>query len=176
MKKPEDFKILVACEESQAVTIEFRKRGFKAFSCDIQDCSGGYPEWHFKQDIFKVTECGIVLNQSGQWIEIDKWDMMIAFPPCTHLAVSGAAWFEEKRKDGRQQEAIEFVKALMLAPIEKIAIENLKRIADATGRAVSGTSPIKGRVLRVLVGVQKNDADRTEIKKYLPADKVDVPF
>ena len=59
---------------------------------------------------------------------------------------------------------------------KKIAIENVKRIADATGRAVSGTSPLKGRVLRVLVGVQKNDADRTEIKKYLPADKVDVPF
>lgn len=124
MKKQEDFKILVACEESQAVTIEFRKRGFHAFSCDIQDCSGGYPEWHFKQDVFKVIEGGIVLNQIGQWIEIDKWDVMIAFPPCTHLAVSGAAWFEEKRKDGRQQEGIDFFMKIANAPIERIAIEN----------------------------------------------------
>ena len=59
---------------------------------------------------------------------------------------------------------------------KNIAMQNIKRIADATGRAVSATSPLKGRVLRVLVGVQKNDADRTEIKKYLPADKVDLPF
>jgi ribosomal protein L24 len=62
-------------------------------------------------------------------------------------------------------------------PLTKnIAMQNIKRIADATGRAVSATSPLKGRVLRVLIGVQKNDADRTEIKKYLPADKVDLPF
>lgn len=59
---------------------------------------------------------------------------------------------------------------------KNIAMQNIKRIADATGRAVSATSPLKGRVLRVLVGVQKNDAERTEIKKYLPADKVDLPF
>lgn len=62
------------------------------------------------------------------------------------------------------------------ATTANIAKQNIKRIADATGRAVSATSPLKGRVLRVLVGVQKNDADRTEIKKYLPADKVDLPF
>lgn len=59
---------------------------------------------------------------------------------------------------------------------KNIAMQNIKRIADATGRAVSATSPLKGRVLRILVGVQKNDAERTEIKKYLPADKVDLPF
>jgi len=103
-------KILIACEESQAVCIEFRKKGHEAFSCDIQDCSGNYPEWHIKGDVIEQLNKG--------------WDMMIAFPPCTHLAVSGAAWFEEKRKDGRQQQGIEFFMQMVNAPIDKIAIEN----------------------------------------------------
>jgi len=103
-------RILIACEESQAVTIEFRKLGFEAFSCDIQEQSGGYPDWHFKQDIFEVINLG--------------WDCMIAFPPCTHLAVSGAAWFEQKRKDGRQQEGIDFFLKIANADIKHIAIEN----------------------------------------------------
>lgn len=103
-------KILVACEESQAVTIELRKLGHIAFSCDILDCSGGYPEWHIKDDVIKV------INQD--------WDMMIAFPPCTHLAVSGARWFKEKIADGRQQQGIDFFMQMINAPIEKIAVEN----------------------------------------------------
>jgi len=101
-------RVLLACEESQAVCIEFRKLGHEAFSCDILPCSGGHPEWHIQGDVIKV------LN--------DGWDMMIAFPPCTHLAVSGARWFKHKEKE--QAEALEFVKALMNAPIKKIAIEN----------------------------------------------------
>ena len=104
-------KILVACEESQAVTIELRKLGHEAYSNDILECSGGHPEWHIQGDAIKEAYSG-------------KYDMMIAFPPCTHLAVSGAAWFEEKRKDGRQQEGIDFFMSLMKAPIEKICIEN----------------------------------------------------
>ena len=103
-------KVLLACEESQAVCKEFRKRGHEAYSCDILDQSGGHPEWHIKGDVLEVIN--------------DGWDMMIAFPPCTHLAVSGAAWFEEKRKDGRQQEGIDFFMEMVNAPIEKIAIEN----------------------------------------------------
>jgi len=87
-------KVLIACEESQAVCIEFRKRGHEAYSCDIQECSGGHPEWHIQ---------GNVLEQLEKY-----WDMVIAFPPCTHLCVSGARWFEEKRKDGRQQQGIDF--------------------------------------------------------------------
>ena len=77
-------KILVACEESQAVTIEFRKLGHEAYSCDIELCSGGHPEWHLQQDVIPLLK--------------EKWDMIIAFPPCTDLAVSGAAWFEQKKK------------------------------------------------------------------------------
>lgn len=104
-------KILLACEESQAVCIEFRKRGHEAYSCDILPCSGGHPEWHIQEDVLKV-------------IHSQHWDMMIAFPPCTHLAVSGAAWFEQKRKDGRQQQGIDFFMQIVNAPIERIAIEN----------------------------------------------------
>jgi len=103
-------KILIACEESQAVCIAFRGKGHEAFSCDIQECSGGYPEWHINHDVLEVINEG--------------WDMMIAFPPCTHLATSGAAWFEEKRKDGRQQQGIDFFMKMVNAPINKIAIEN----------------------------------------------------
>ena len=103
-------KILIGCEESQAVTKEFRKLGHEAYSCDLLDCSGGHPEWHIKKDIFEIV------NQD--------WDMMIAFPPCTDLAVSGARHFERKQKDGSQQNSIEFFMALINAPIDKIAIEN----------------------------------------------------
>lgn len=103
-------KILVACEESQAVTIELRKLGHEAYSCDIQECSGGYEAWHIHGDVLK---------------ELKKdWDMIIAFPPCTHLAVSGAAWFEEKRKDGRQQEGIDFFMKFTDTDCEKVVIEN----------------------------------------------------
>lgn len=101
-------KILLACEESQAVCIEFRKLGHEAYSCDLLDCSGGHPEWHIKGDVLEYLE---------------GWDMMIAFPPCTHLAVSGARWFKEKRKDGRQQKAINFFLALVNAPIRNISVE-----------------------------------------------------
>lgn len=87
-------KILIACEESQAVTKEFRKLGFEAYSCDLLPCSGGHPEWHLQQDVTQL------LNE--------KWDLIIAFPPCTDLAVSGSRWFPKKIADGRQQRAIDF--------------------------------------------------------------------
>jgi site-specific DNA-cytosine methylase len=102
--------ILVACEESQEVTKIFREKGHNAFSCDIQDCSGGHPEWHIKSD---VTE---LLKQ--------KWDMIIAFPPCTHLAVSGAAHFARKKADGRQKEGIDFFMLFTNLECKKVAIEN----------------------------------------------------
>lgn len=118
--------ILVACEESQEVCKELRKRGHRAFSCDIQDCSGGHPEWHIKSDVTKLIDghCEFRL-QSGQTDrQKGKWDMLIAFPPCTHLAVSGARHFEQKRKDGRQREGIEFFCLFLNADCDKIAVEN----------------------------------------------------
>jgi hypothetical protein len=104
-------KILVACEESQAVCIAFRKLGYEAYSCDIQDESGGYPQWHIKGDALREAYSG-------------KYHMMIGFPPCTHLATSGAKHFAQKRADGRQQEGISFFLALWNAPIKHIALEN----------------------------------------------------
>ena len=103
-------KILVACEESQAVTIELRRLGHEAYSCDVQPCSGGHPEWHLQVDALELLKM--------------KWDMILAFPPCTHLAVSGARYFEQKRKDGRQQAAIDFFMQFANADCSKIAIEN----------------------------------------------------
>ena len=103
-------KILVACEESQAVTKELRKLGHQAFSCDILSCSGGHPESHIQGDVLEQLDKG--------------WDMLIAFPPCTHLAVSGARHFAKKIADGRQQQGIDFFMKMVNAPIPKKAIEN----------------------------------------------------
>lgn len=103
-------KVLIACEESQAVTIEMRKLGIEAYSCDLLECSGGHPEWHLQQDVTELL---------GQ-----EWDMIIAFPPCTDLAVSGARWFAEKIADGRQQASIDFFLRFVNAKCGKIAIEN----------------------------------------------------
>lgn len=113
----EPMRVLVACEESQAITKAFRKRGVEAFSCDILPPSGGHPEWHIQGDAVATAYSG-------------GWDLMIAHPPCTYLAVSGARWLynedgsrnEERWKN--QAEALDFVKTLMDAPIEHIAIEN----------------------------------------------------
>lgn len=103
-------KILVGCEESQAVTIELRKLGHEAYSCDLLPCSGGHPEWHYQKDIFEVIDLG--------------WDMLIAFPPCTDLAVSGARHFERKIADGSQAKSIDFFMKLVNCNIPKIAVEN----------------------------------------------------
>jgi len=101
-------KVLIACEESQEVCKAFRKLGHEAYSCDILECSGGHPEWHINDTVLNV------LN--------DGWDLMIAHPPCTHLAVSGARWFKDKQLE--QKEALEFVRKLLEAPIKYIALEN----------------------------------------------------
>jgi hypothetical protein len=110
-------KILIACEESQTITKKYRELGNEAYSCDLLDCSGGKPEWHIKGDAIEEAYSG-------------KYDMMIAHPPCTYLAVSGARWMYNKdgsvnqERLSNQNKALEFVKKLMDAPIDKIAIEN----------------------------------------------------
>ena len=128
-------RVLVACEESQAVTIELRKLGAEAFSCDILPCSGGHPEWHFQDDVFNVIDQG--------------WDMMIAFPPCTYLSVSGAQWYyhpedknlpiENRRPHPKypnrskdRQDASEFFIRLYNSNIKHIAIENPVGIMNTT--------------------------------------------
>ena len=119
-------KILVACEESQAVTIELRRLGHEAYSCDIQECSGGYPEWHIKGDVLPLLNGDCEFNtMDGERHAISgRWDMIIAFPPCTDLAVSGARHFAKKRADGRQQASIDFFMKFANAHCDMIAIEN----------------------------------------------------
>jgi hypothetical protein len=120
-------RILVACEESQAVTKELRALGHEAFSCDLLPCSGGHPEWHIQGDVFEAIGQG--------------WDVMIAHPPCTFLSASGAGWlynpedrdlpiqarrphplYPNRKKD--RDDAVEFVKRLYESEIPCIAIEN----------------------------------------------------
>ena len=110
-------KILVACEESQAVTIELRRLGHEAFSCDIEPCSGGHPEWHLQQDVLPLLA--------------EKWDMIIAFPPCTYLTAAGAIRLYNKDhsiKDFNRLEkgkhAADFFWQLLNADCPKIAVEN----------------------------------------------------
>jgi hypothetical protein len=119
-------KILVACEESQAVTKEMRNRGHEAYSCDIINQSGGHPEWHIMEDVLPLLDgfCTFKTTDGVEHHINGKWDMIIAFPPCTHLAVSGARYFEQKREDGRQREGIEFFCKFLTADCDKIAIEN----------------------------------------------------
>lgn len=104
-------RVLIACEESQAVTIEMRRLGHEAYSCDIQPCSGGHPEWHLQVDALELLKM--------------KWDMIIAHPPCTHLCSSGARWFTEGKKPwSLQDEAAEFFMRFATADCPRIAIEN----------------------------------------------------
>lgn len=110
-------RILVACEESQAVTIAMRELGHEAYSCDIQECSGGHPEWHLQCDALEMLKM--------------KWDMIIAHPPCTYLTVTGNRWFNEEKygekaveRKQKREEAATFFMAFVNADCPKIAIEN----------------------------------------------------
>ena len=118
--------VLVACEESQRVCIAFRDRGHRAFSCDIEPCSGGHPEWHIQGDVLPLLNggCTFYTMDGSRHEQGGRWDLIIAFPPCTHLAVSGARWFLEKQKDFRQQKAVAFFMHFVLANCDRIAVEN----------------------------------------------------
>ncbi len=126
-------KVLVACEESQAVTIELRKLGHEAYSCDIIECSGGHPEWHIMQDVLPLLNGNCeFMSMDGQAHVIEgKWDMIIAFPPCTYLTVTGNRWFNVERYGEKavqrhkdREEAIKFFMAFANADCPRIAIEN----------------------------------------------------
>lgn len=132
--------VLVACEESQRVCAAFREKGHNSFSCDIEPCSGGHPEWHIQGDVLKILN-PYELPFGGEVIEfrtmdgtdyvIEKWDLIVAFPPCTYLTVTGNRWFNidrygekaiQRHKD--RKDAIDFFMAFANADCEKIAIEN----------------------------------------------------
>lgn len=125
-------KVLVACEESQEVCKAFRALGHEAYSCDIQECSGGHPEWHIRDNVLPLLRVSPLSGDVGSFETQDgglhyqygKWDLIIAHPPCTDLAVSGARWFPEKQKDFRQQKACVFFMQMILADCDRIAVEN----------------------------------------------------
>lgn len=118
-------KVLIACEESQEVCKAFRARGHEAYSCDIQEPSGGHPEWHILGDALKALEGGQIATMDGVTHDVGKWDLLIAHPPCTHLAVSGARWFTEGKKPlSLRYEAAAFFMKFVEADIPQIAIEN----------------------------------------------------
>lgn len=124
-------RVLIACEESQAVCKAFRELGHEAYSCDLQECSGGHPEWHIMGDALKSIEGGQITTMDGQTHDVGKWDLLIAHPPCTFLTVSGNRWFNCERYGAEAQlrwnnrcMAICFFLAMAYADIPRIAIEN----------------------------------------------------
>ena len=126
--------VSIACEESQEVCKAFREKGHNAFSCDIQECSGGHPEWHIMDDVQWLLDgyCSFRTCDGTDYFIESRWDMIIAHPPCTYLTVTGNRWFDVqkygekaiKRKEQRE-EAVEFFMKFVNADCEKIAIENL---------------------------------------------------
>ena len=127
-------KVLIACEESQAVCKAFREKGHEAYSCDIIECSGGHPEWHIQDDVLEVLhpdeQYGVHFRTSDDilhWVE--KWDLIIAHPPCTYLTNAGARWLfaggklnEERFQKGLKAKA--FFMEFLNADCERIAVEN----------------------------------------------------
>jgi len=108
MKRPS---ALIACEESQEVCKAFRTAGVAAFSCDLLPPSGGRPQWHFQLD-------------AAVALQLREWDIVVAFPPCTHLTTTGARYFEAKRADGRQQAAVDFFMMFANCKAPRVCIEN----------------------------------------------------
>jgi hypothetical protein len=127
-------KVLVACEESQAVTKEFRRLGHEAYSCDIIECSGGHPEWHITQDVLPLLggKCEFMSMDGQKHIIHGKWDMIIAFPPCTYLTSAGTRHYslrinpewKVREREAKREEAVKFFLAFANADCERIAIEN----------------------------------------------------
>ena len=126
-------KVLIACEESQAVCKAFREKGHEAYSCDIIDCSGGHPEWHIKDDVtyYLNGDCGFYTQDGEEHFISGEWDLIIAHPPCTFLTVTGNRWFDvekygdkaiQRMKD--REKAVEFFMKIANAHCDRIAIEN----------------------------------------------------
>lgn len=108
MKEPSEINVLIACEESQAVCVEFRKLGFNAYSNDIQECSGVYPEWHIKEDIVILLSKFRFYTMDRKEHFVNNWDLIIAHPPCTRLCLSGVRWLHERNLWDEMYAACEF--------------------------------------------------------------------
>ena len=153
-------KILIGCEESGRVREAFRGVGHDAWSCDLLPCTENPSKYHIQDDLLKV-------------IKSEKWDMIIAFPPCTHLAISGAKWFPEKIADGRQKSAIDFVEAIWDADCPKIAIENPVGVLSTKSKLGKATQYIQpywfGERQRKKTGLWLKG-----LPKLVPTDMVDI--
>lgn len=126
--------VLVACEESQRVCMAFRERGHNAFSCDLLECSGGHPEWHINEDVLPLLNghCSFKTVDGVKHSIHSKWDMIIAFPPCTYLTSAGTRHYslkcnsfekvEERKKE--RKKAVQFFMEFVNADCDRIAIEN----------------------------------------------------
>ena len=127
-------KVLIACECSQTVCKEFRKLGHEAYSCDIEECYGGHPEWHIQKDVLKILEYSSVsfFTQDGECHTVDKWDLIIAHPPCTYLSNAAVrshslkcATLEQiNERTAKRIQAQEFFMKFANVDCEKVAIEN----------------------------------------------------
>ena len=125
-------KVLVACEESQTVCKAFRERGHEAYSCDIQEPSGGHPEWHICGDVLPLLNgnCEVTTMDGVKYRIEGKWDLIIAHPPCTYLTLAGNKWFKPEFADRfpnrqkQRKEAVDFFMAIANADCDRIAIEN----------------------------------------------------
>ena len=122
-------KVLIACEESQEVCKAFRAKGHEAYSCDIQEPSGGHPEWHILGDALKAIDGGQVTTMDGETHDIGKWDLLIAHPPCTYLSNAGARFLYPKgvlnmERYEKGVEAKEFFMKFLNCNCEKVCVEN----------------------------------------------------
>lgn len=126
-------RVLVACEESQRVCIEFRKLGHEAYSADIQEPSGGHPEWHIHGDVLNVLNGGEFRTMNGDLHSVDKWDLIIAHPPCTYLSNAGARWlykdiggktYIERERFEKGMDGKEFFMKFYNAECKHIVVEN----------------------------------------------------
>ena len=131
-ERPKQMKVLVACEESQAVCKAFREKGHEAYSCDLQECSGGHPEWHIQGDVLPLLNgrCAFETSDGVKHSVDGKWDMIIAHPPCTYMSKAGARWMFPKAGKVSQDrlalalEAKRFFLSCLSAECDRVAVEN----------------------------------------------------
>lgn len=124
-------KVLIACEESQTVCKAFRALGHEAYSCDVQEPSGGHPEWHILGDALEAVKGGEIVTMDGQRNDVGKWDMLIAHPPCTYLTASSAVCLfnhdhtvKDWARERRGWEAKKFFLAMLESGVDRVAVEN----------------------------------------------------
>ena len=155
-------KVLIACEESQVVCKAFRNLGHYAYSCDIQDCSGGHPEWHIRDDVLK---------------HLEGWDLIIAHPPCTYMCNSGVQWLHKRpRRWEKLKDAVDFFLKMLNAPCPRIVVENPVMHRYARERIPAPTQYVQpyqfGDAVSKKTGFWLRNLPRLIPTRLIPKDKV----